>query len=120
MPSRDAVDALAAEIEAGRYVEAIQQFYTSDASMQENNAAPRVGRDLLVAGEQAVMGRFASIAAERLGPALIEGDVVASRWVFTFTAADGSVRRLEEIAWQRWEGEQVAEERFFYDPGQMG
>ena len=25
---------------------------------------------------------------------------------------------LEELAWQRWEGERIAEERFFYDPRQ--
>jgi hypothetical protein len=27
---------------------------------------------------------------------------------------------LEEIAWQRWDREKVAEERFFYDPKQLG
>jgi hypothetical protein len=28
-------------------------------------------------------------------------------------------RSLEEIAWQRWEGERIAEETFFYDPRQL-
>jgi hypothetical protein len=65
------------------------------------------------------MERFASIAAERIGPALIEGDLVASRWRFTFTARSGTVTTLEEIAWQRWQGEKVAEESFFYDPAQI-
>jgi hypothetical protein len=26
---------------------------------------------------------------------------------------------LEEIAWQTWRGDQLIEERFFYDPKQM-
>ena len=65
------------------------------------------------------MERFASIAAERIGPALIEGDMVASRWRFTFTARSGAVTTLEEIAWQCWQGEKVVEETFFYDPAQM-
>jgi hypothetical protein len=26
---------------------------------------------------------------------------------------------LKEIAWQTWHGEQLIEERFFYDPKQM-
>jgi hypothetical protein len=119
MPSRQAVEALAAAIEAGRYVEAIREFYTDGASMRENVGEPRVGRGVLAAGEQAVMDRFRTISAERLGPALIEGDHVASRWRFTFTSASGAVTALEEIAWQRWEGEKVAEETFFYDPAQM-
>jgi hypothetical protein len=119
MPSRDAVEALAAEIEAGRYVQAIERFYADDASMQENGGAPRVGRQLLMDGEARVMSAFASILARRQGPALIDGDHVASRWHFTFTARDGTVKTMDEIAWQRWTGDKVAEERFFYDPAQM-
>ena len=26
---------------------------------------------------------------------------------------------MEELAWQRWEGERIAEEQFFYDPAQL-
>ena len=32
--------------------------------------------------------------------------------------AFGTVTRLEELAWQRWEGERIAQEQFFYDPAQ--
>jgi hypothetical protein len=119
MPTRQTVEALAAAIEAGRYVEAIEEFYTEQASMQENLGDVRTGRAVLAAGEKGVMERFASIGATRIGPALIEGDQVASRWRFTFTTRSGGVTTLEEIAWQRWEGERVAEETFFYDPAQM-
>ena len=87
--------------------------------MRENLGEPRVGRAVLAAGEQAVMDRYRTITAERIGPALIEGDQVASRWRFTFTHRSGAMTTLEEIAWQRWEGEKVAEETFFYDPAQM-
>ncbi|PMW26743.1 polyketide cyclase, partial [Pseudomonas sp. MPR-E5] len=27
---------------------------------------------------------------------------------------------LEEIAWQTWQGDKLIEERFFYDPKQVG
>ena len=33
--------------------------------------------------------------------------------------ADGGVMRIEELAHQRWDGEKIAEERFYYDPAQM-
>ena len=119
MPSRQAVEALAAAIEAGRYVEAIQEFYVEDASMRENLGEPRVGRAVLAAGEQAVMDRYRTITAERIGPAIVDGDHVASRWRFSFTTRSGAQLALEEVAWQRWEGDKVAEETFFYDPAQM-
>ena len=119
MPSRPTVEAFVKLVEAGDYVGAIEQFYAPDASTRENTAAPAVGRDALVAKERGVMASFARIEASRIGPSLIDGDSVAARWKFTFTGADGAVRTLEEIAWQSWRGEQLIEERFFYDPRQM-
>lgn len=119
MPSRQTVEAFAALVEAGDYVGAIEKFYAPDATTRENNAAPVVGRDTLMAKERGVMAAFRKIEAVRLGPSLIDGDSVAARWRFTFTGTDGSVRVLEEIAWQAWRGEQLIEERFFYDPRQM-
>jgi hypothetical protein len=119
MPSRKTVEAFAALVEAGDYVGAIEQFYVPDASTRENASEPVVGRDTLVAKERGVMAAFRKIEAVRIGPSLIEGDNVAARWKFTFTSGDNKVRVLEEIAWQTWRGEQLLEERFFYDPKQM-
>jgi hypothetical protein len=55
MPSRATVDAFVALVESGDYVGAIEQFYATDASTRENNGAPRVGRDHLMAIERHVM-----------------------------------------------------------------
>jgi hypothetical protein len=120
MPARETVEAFVAVVEAGRYVDAIEQFYAPDASMQENGEPPRVGRETLMEGERRVMARFQSIAARRIGASAIDGDHVAIHWRFVFTPAAGEPMTLEEIAWQRWDREKVAEERFFYDPKQLG
>ncbi len=119
MPSRQIVEAFVALVEAGDYVGAIEQYYAPDASTRENTAEPVTGRDKLMAKERGVMAAFEKIEAQRIGPSLIDGDTVAARWKFTFTGANGSVRVLEEIAWQTWRGDQLIEERFFYDPKQM-
>jgi hypothetical protein len=119
MPSRQIVEAFVALVEAGDYVGAIEQFYAPDASTRENTAEPVIGRDTLMAKERGVMAAFRTIEAQRIGPSLIDGDTVAARWKFTFTSANGSVRMLEEIAWQSWRDDQLIEERFFYDPKQM-
>ena len=44
------------------------------------------------------------------------GDHVVIRRVFEFTGLGGRKNRIEELAWQRWEGKQIAQETFFYDP----
>ncbi|MCK1362165.1 nuclear transport factor 2 family protein [Bradyrhizobium sp. 199] len=120
MPSRDIVEAFAKQLEAGDFIGAIEQFYAPDAATYENNAEPTVGRDKLVAKERGVLAASREVKAVRIGPSLIEGDHVATRWKFSFTNAEGIIRTLDEIAWQTWRGDHLIEERFYYDPKQLG
>ena len=120
MPSRDIVEAFAKHLEDGDFIGAIEDYCTPDAVTYENNTAPTVGRDALVAKERGVLAMSREVKAVRIGPSLIEGDNVATRWIFSFTNAEGVTRTFEEIAWQTWRGEQIVEERFFYDPKQLG
>ncbi len=120
MPNPAIVEAFAATVEAGQFIEALEGWYAPHATMRENVGDPRGGLALLIEGERRVMAGAKAIKAQRLGPILIEGDHVAMRWVFEFTGADDKVRRMEEIAWQRWNDDKIVEEQFFYDPGQMG
>ncbi len=45
-------------------------------------------------------------------------DIFLHRNEIRFEWLDGSVTQMEELAYQRWEGECIAEETFFYDPAQ--
>jgi hypothetical protein len=45
MPIRARVNKFIAVVESGGHAGAIERYYTEDASMQENTAPPRVGRD---------------------------------------------------------------------------
>lgn len=119
MPDHATLERFVDTVVAGDFVGAIEGFYLEGASMRENRDAPRIGRDVLMEGERQVMARFPSIVAELTGPVLMQGDRVAIPWRFAFTGDDGAVRTLEEIAWQRWEGDRIAEETFFYDPRQL-
>ena len=118
MPSPKTLEAFIARVEANAHAEAIAEFYTPDASMRENMGTPRIGRDVLVAHERRVLARARTVASHCVRPVLVDGDTVVLRWVFEFVWLDGSTTRMEEIAHQRWEGERIAEETFFYDPAQ--
>ena len=119
MPSQNTLEQFIARVVSGAHAEAIEEFYASNATMQENQSAPRGGRDVLVAHEKAALARAASVVSTCVRPVLVNGDHVVIRWVFEFTGLDGRKSRIEELAWQRWEGEQIAEETFFYDPVQF-
>lgn len=118
MPSPDTLERFVALVEQNAHDQAIEDFYAPHATMQENQAPPRAGRDQLVAGERQVMARAASIESRCVRPVLVHGDHVVIRWVFRFVWRDDSVTEMEELAWQRWEGERIVSEQFFYDPAQ--
>ena len=119
MPRAATLEAFIAVVESGAHVKAIEDFYAENASMRENQAEPRRGRPVLMANEAAVLARTASVVSKCVRPALVNGDHVVIRWIFDFTGKDGRRMHIEELAWQRWEGDRIAEEEFFYDPAQM-
>jgi SnoaL-like domain len=119
MPLLSTLERFIACVEHNKHVEAIEEFYTADATMQENNESPRVGRDALVAHEQRAMARTASVTSTCVRPVFQHDEFVVIRWIFEFVGNDGSTARIEELAYQRWEGEHIAQEQFFYDPKQF-
>jgi hypothetical protein len=120
MPSRAAVEAFIADVLSEDHVGAIGRWYAEDASMQENQGAPRTGREALMAAERETLSRVAGVESELVAPPMIDGDQVALRWRFTFTTRDGRRWVQEEVAWQAWRGERIWRETFFYDPAQIG
>src|SRR5689334_2082505 len=119
MPTPATLERFIARVEAGAHVEAIEEFYAERASMQENSSPPRVGRDKLVVGERATLARARSVASRCVRPLFVSGEHVVIRWIFDFEWKNGERMHLEELAYQRWEGERIAEETFFYDPAQL-
>ena len=119
MPTVERIEQFIARVEANAHAEAIAEFYTENASMRENQQAPRVGRAALIAGEQKFLARLAHVTSQCVRPVLVAGDTIVVRWIFNFVLVDGSRIDMEELAYQRWDGDRIAEEQFFYDPAQM-
>ncbi len=119
MPSPETLERFIARVESNAHAEAIEEFYTPGASMQENGAEPRRGREHLAGHERKVLARMRSVRSRCVRPVFVNGNLAVVRWVFDFETQDGARIRMEELAYQRWEGERIAEERFFYDPSQL-
>ena len=118
MPTSETLEKFVSRVEQNAHVEAVEEFYTVDASMQENLSTPRVGRDAHIANERNVMSRAKTVMSKCVRPVFVNGDRVVIRWIFHFEWLDGTATHMEELAYQRWEGERIAEETFFYDPAQ--
>lgn len=115
MPSRDSVRRLIAMVEDGRTVEAMQEFYADNATMQENNKTPRRGLSTLLAYEQNVVDSFEAIYTHPDTLFNLDEDQVVINWIFDMTDREGRTFRLDELAHQTWIGEKICRERFYYD-----
>ena len=119
MPTLETLEKFVSRVEENAHIEAIAEYYTQDATMQENMAPPRVGRENLIAHERNVLARAKTVRSQCVRPVLQSSDIVVIRWIFDFEWLDGSTTHMEELTYQRWEGERIAQEQFFYDPAQL-
>jgi hypothetical protein len=119
MPSLETVESFVHLVESGKTVEAMLRFYDEHASMQENAAPPRVGKSVLIKHEEEALTSITSLKATCVRPIFITADFVVIRWVFEIQDKKGKAVRFEELAHQRWKGNLMIEERFFYDPAQL-
>ena len=118
MPNPETLERFIARVEQNAHAEALEEFYAENSSMRENQGERRVGRELHVANERKVLARAKAVRSECVRPVFMNGNHVVIRWIFEFEWLDGTFTRMEELAYQRWEGERVVEEQFFYDPAQ--
>jgi ketosteroid isomerase-like protein len=118
MPSTETLERFILRVEQNDHAGAVEEFYMPDASLQENQSAPRIGRDTQIKRERDLLTKARTITSHCVRPVFVGRDRVVIRWQFKFDWLDGTVTRMEEIAYQRWEDERIAEERFFYDPAQ--
>lgn len=119
MPTPETLERFIARVESNAHVEAIEDFYAENASMQENLSPPRVGRERLIVHERQVLARARQVRSQCIRPVFVNGEHVVIRWVFEFEWLDGGLTRLEELAWQHWRDERIEREQFFYDPAQL-
>lgn len=115
MPTKERVREFVETVERGEHIKAIADYYHVDASMQEPDKPARVGREVLIEYERAVLARVASMHTHPTKFILVDGDSVVINWVFDAVDMDGTRRRLEELTLQKWRGDRISTERFFYD-----
>jgi ketosteroid isomerase-like protein len=114
MPSRQRVKELVEYVESGRILEAIDRFYADDVAMQENSAAPVVGKAVNRERER-VFFDSVTVHQNRARSIVADGDHAVINWLLEFTGADGKRYRLDQLAVQTWKDDRIVHERFIYD-----
>lgn len=119
MPKTETIERFIAMVESNQQILAIETFYAADASMQENYNEPIVGKKALIANEKKTQEKALEVQGRCIRPVFVNGDYAVIRWRFRFSLPNGAGVVFEELAYQRWNGELIQEEQFFYDPKQV-
>jgi ketosteroid isomerase-like protein len=119
MPTRERVRELIVMVQLGKYLDAILRFYAKEATVQDNFQQPRQGIAALIASEEKMLASFKEVRTLPKTFFAVDGDRVAINWIFEFIAHDGRTFRQDELAWQRWAGDKIVEERCYFDPAQQ-
>ena len=121
MSIRERVDALVREVEAGRFVEAIDANYADDASSHESTGIDTTGKPALLAKERAFLTTVEKWNVIEAVDVLVDRQLSAIHWRFELTIA-GKRIKMEELALQYWSGDGenariVREQYFAFPPG---
>jgi hypothetical protein len=121
MSIRERVGALVREVEAGRFVEAIDANYADDASSHESTGINTTGKPALLAKERAFLTTVEKWNVIEAVDMLVDGQLSAIHWKFELTIA-GKRITMEELALQHWSGDGesariVREQYFAFPPG---
>lgn len=113
MPSLETIENFISAVEKEAHDQVIEKFYTNDASIQENQNEPRVGKDNLIKNEQEMLKKALTVNSKCIRPFLHNGNNVVIKWKFRFEWKDNSTTEIEEITYQEWEGNKIKREQFF-------
>jgi ketosteroid isomerase-like protein len=118
MPTRDQVTRLIELVQANRIVEAIDELYADDVSMQDNHNPPVVGKAENRERERAFFGGI-TLHQHRALSWVVDGDAAVIHWLLEFTGGDGKRYRLDQLSHQEWKDGRIVRERFYYDSARI-
>jgi len=112
---RERVQGLVQAVEQGHILEAIQEFYADDVTMQDNQNPPTMGRAANLAREEKFGGIIAEVHENRAASFMVDGDQATIHWLFDFTDKEGKHFHFDQLSQQTWRGHHIVSERFYYD-----
>ena len=102
-------------IQGGQTLEAMEQFYADDVTMQENETPPRIGKAVCLEHERRMLSGTTDFKATLIHQAIDEPNgVVFSEWRYAFNDLSGQRFSLTEVSVQQWDKELIQSEKFYY------
>lgn len=102
----------------GKLMDAFEHFYHDQVIMQENNNEPRRGKEVNRKHELDWLNKVKEV--HDAGVSSITSDeengITSVECWMDVEFKDGKRIKMDEVAVQQWDGDQIVNERFYYNP----
>jgi len=113
---QDRLQDLLAYIQAGRILDAINEFYAEDAVMQENSAPPTIGRQANLERERQFLSTVKEWRVFKVTAHGVGDNVTFYETVMDWIATDGTPVHVEQVVVAKWQVGKIIHERFYHNP----
>ena len=111
-------------LKQGKFTEGIEDFYTEDATAQENANPPTVGRTTMVTNERAFLAKVTAYHGIEILTTAIDdhgggSGVVFYEAIMQWDQSDKGHVTVNQVVVERWKDGKIAHIRFYgnFDPG---
>ena len=111
---RQRVQDLQDYIAQGRVMEAMDEFYAEEVSMQENLDAPTVGRAANIEREKEFLANVKEWKRFEVKSIGIDGDIALVESISEFVTQDGTNVHSEQVSRSVWKDGKIVDERFYH------
>lgn len=98
----------------GKALDAFEMYYDDEVVMQENEAAPTVGKEANRNREHAFFSSITDFRGASVLNVAIGEDVTMVVWHYDYTHKDWGVRNYRQVSVQQWKDGKIVKEQFFY------
>ena len=102
---------------SGKALDAFDELYAENVTMQENSDAPFVGKALNRTREIEFFNSIGELHSAAVLSSAVNGHVSFSEWEMDLTFKNGYRAKLSQTAVRRWEDGKIVNERFYYNRG---
>lgn len=111
---KENVEGLNHMILKGEILDAFDKFYSEDVVMQENVSDPVSGKAANRINEEAFVNGMTAFRGAEVKNVIINDAIAIIQWHFDYDHKDWGTRNYDQVSVQRWDGDQIVYEKFYY------
>lgn len=98
----------------GKALEGFDLYYDDEVVMQENEAAPSIGKEANRVREIDFFGSIKEFRGAKALEVAVGENISYVQWHYDYTHKDWGIRKYTQVSVQYWKDGKIVKEQFFY------